>query len=173
LTSTLSGARVLVIGASGCIGRRLVERLVLECGAQVRVLVRRAASADSIARLPIEVIVGDVLDPHAVTRSAEGCALVFNFLAAREALVGALRASVSAEDRSDELPIQALSPWVVKNRARKARVSIGKARRILGYTPVFTLSHGMALTQQWAQSAGLIRRGPLYQWPASRHRAIS
>ena len=47
-----------------------------------------------------------------------------------------------------------------KNRAREARVSIEKARRILGYTPVFTLSHGMALTQQWAQSVGLIRRVP-------------
>jgi nucleoside-diphosphate-sugar epimerase len=370
--SALSGARVLVIGASGCIGGRLVERLVLECGAQVRVLVRRAPSAASIARLPIEVMVGDVLDPHAVTTSAEGCAVVFNcsrsrepdpalrravdvdgtahvvdaarragarivhvstvrvydrpskgvldestptvpkgqdpssddklqgeqialargaqygvpvaviqpaivygpnahytlemlsdlrtgrvilvnggvgicslvyvddavtalllaatndrahgerflisgsehptwaefvgafeamlgvhrtvslserdalrlwqrssglrerLLAAGEAVMGALRASVGADDRSDdELPIKALSPWVVKNRAREARVSIEKARRILGYTPVFTLSHGMALTQQWAQSVGLIRRGPLYQWPASRHRAIS
>ena len=372
LTSTLSGARVLVVGASGCIGGRLVERLVLECGAQVRVLVRRAPSADSIARLPIEVMVGDVLDPHAVTTSAQGCAVVFNcarnrepdsmlrravdvdgaghvvdaarrvgarvvhvssvrvydrpsegvldestaaapkgedpssddklegeqivlargaqygvpvvviqpaivygpnahytleilndlrtgrvilvnggvgicnlvyvddavsalllaatndrahgerflisgpehptwaefvgafeamlgvhrtvslserdalclwqrssglrerLLAAGKGVMGALRAPVSAEDRSDnELPIKAFSPWVVKNRAREARVSIEKARRILGYTPVFTLSHGMALTQQWAQSVGLIRRGPLCQWPASRHRAIS
>jgi nucleoside-diphosphate-sugar epimerase len=372
LTSTLSGARVVVIGASGCIGGRIVERLVLECGAQVRVLVRRAASADSIAHLPIEVMVGDVLDPHAVTTSAQGCAVVFNcarnresdpmlrravdvdgaghvvdaarragarvvhvssvrvydrpsegvidestaavpkgedpssddklegeqivlargaqygvpvvviqpaivygpnahytlemlndlhtsrvilvnggvgicnlvhvddavsalllaatsdrahgerflisgpehptwaefvgafeamlgvqrtvslserdalclwqrssglrerLLAAGEALVDALRASVSAEARSDdELPIKALSPWVVKNRAREARVSIEKARRILGYTPGFTLSHGMDLTQQWAQSVGLIRRDPLYQWPASRRHAIS
>jgi nucleoside-diphosphate-sugar epimerase len=66
-------------------------------------------------------------------------------LEAGEALVSALRAPVSAEDRpDDELPIKALSPWVVKNRAR-----------------------------QWAQSVGLIRRGLLYQWPASRHRAIS
>ena len=403
--SALSGARVLVIGASGCIGGRLVERLVVECGAHVRVLVRRAASAASIARLPIEVIVGDVLDPHAVTTSAQGCAVVFNcarnrepdpmlqravnvdgaghvvdaarragarvvhvstvrvydrrsegvldestpaapkgedpssddklegeqialargaqdgvpvvviqptivygpkahytlqmlsdlrtgrvilvnggigicnvvyvddvvtalllaatndrahgerflisgpehptwaqfvgafeamlgvhrtvslserdalclwqrssrwrsfvpealraiqsdprlrerLLATREAmaarwiatrlipssLVDPFRAAVGAENRSntdDELPIRALSPWVVKNRARGGRVSIEKARRILGYTPVVTLSHGMGLTEQWARSAGLIRNGPLYQWPASRHRAIN
>ena len=402
--SALSGARVLVIGASGCIGGRLVERLV-ECGARVRALVRRAASAASIARLPIEVMVGNVLDRRAVTHSAEGCALVFNcvrnreadpvlrravdvdgaghvvdaarragsrvvhvssvrvydrpsegvldestravpkgedppsddklegeqivlargardgvpvvviqpaivygpnahctlemlsdlrtgrvilvnggvgicnlvyvddavtalllaatndrahgerflisgpehptwaqfvgafeamlgvhrtvslserdalclwqrssssrsliseafrafqsdsrlrdrLLATREAmaarwiatrllpssLVGTLRAAVSTHDRSnpdDELPVRALSPWVVKNRARQARVSIEKAHRILGYTPVFSLTHGMALTQQWARSAGLIRYAPLYQWPASRHRAIS
>jgi nucleoside-diphosphate-sugar epimerase len=402
--SALSGARVLVIGASGCLGGRLVERLV-ECGAHVRALVRRPASAASIARLPIEVMIGDVLDPHAVTTSAQGCAVVFNcarnrepdpmlqravdvdgaghvvdaarragarvvhvssvrvydrpsegvldestrpvpkgedppsddklegeqialargvrdgvpvvviqsaivygpnahyslemlsdlragrvilvnggvgicnvvyvddavtalllaatndrahgerflisgpehptwaqfvgafeamlgvqrtvslserdalclwqrssrwrsfvpealraiqsdprlrerFLATSEAmaarriatrllrssLVGAPRAAVSVQDRAntdDELPIRALSPWVVKNRARRGRVSIEKARRILGYTPVFTLSHGMDLTQRWARSAGLIRSGPLYQWPASRHRAIS
>jgi nucleoside-diphosphate-sugar epimerase len=402
--SALSGARVLVIGASGCLGGRLVERLV-ECGAHVRVLVRRPASAASIARLPIEVMIGDVLDPHAVTTSAQGCAVVFNcarnrepdpmlqravdvdgaghvvdaarragarvvhvssvrvydrpsegvldestrpvpkgedppsddklegeqialargvrdgvpvvviqpaivygpnahyslemlsdlragrvilvnggvgicnvvyvddavtalflaatndrahgerflisgpehptwaqfvgafeamlgvqrtvslserdalclwqrssrwrsfvpealraiqsdprlrerFLAASEAmaarriatgllpssLVDALRAAVSVQDRpnaDDELPIRALSPWVVRNRARQGRVSIEKAHRILGYTPVFTLSHGMGLTQQWARSAGLIRSGPLHQWPPSRHRAIS
>jgi nucleoside-diphosphate-sugar epimerase len=89
-------------------------------------------------------------------------------LAAGKALVGALRGSVSAEDRSDDgLPIKALSPWVVKNRARKARVSIEKARRILGYTPVFTLSHGMALTQQWAQSVGLIRRGRVQRFSSA------
>jgi nucleoside-diphosphate-sugar epimerase len=74
-------------------------------------------------------------------------------------LVGALRTAFSARDHSetdDELPIRVAAPWVVKNRAREARVSIEKAHRILGYTPVFTLSHGMDLTKQWARSAGLI-----------------
>ncbi len=43
-------------------------------------------------------------------------------LAAGKGVMGALRAPVSAEDRSDnELPIKAFSPWVVKNRAREAR----------------------------------------------------
>jgi nucleoside-diphosphate-sugar epimerase len=386
--STFSGTRVLVTGASGLLGGRLVERLVLECGAQVRVLVRRVMSAASIARFPVTVIVGDVLDPHAVHTSAEGCAVVFHcatergsdlvlrravdvdgtghvldaarrtgarvvhvstnrvyhrpskglfdestptvpkgqdplsdiklegeqvalargaqygvpvvviqpaivygpnshhtfemlsdlrvsrvvlvnggvgicnlvyvddvvtalllaatndrahgerflisgpehptwaqfvgafeamlgvhrtvslseqdalrlwqrscrsrslvpealwaiqsdprlherLLATREAraarwiatrlvpnsLRGALRTVLRARDHSktdDELPIRAVSPSVVKNRAREARASIEKAHRILGYTPVFTLSHGMDLTRQWAQWAGLI-----------------
>ena len=387
MASPLSGASVLVTGASGCLGGRLVERLVLECGAQVRVLVRRAMSAAAIARFPVEVIVGDVLDPHAVTTSAQGCAVVFHcarergpdpvlqravdvdgaghvvdaarrtgarvvhvssmrvyhrpskglfdestpvvpkgrdpsaaklegeqlalargahygvpvvviqpgivygpnahhtfemlsdlrtsrvilvnggvgicnvvyvddavtalllaatndrahgerflisgpehptwtqfvggfemmlgvhrtvslseydalrlwqrsrrsrslvpealraiqsdprlherLLATREAmaarwiatrlipssLIGALRTAFRARDHSktdDELPIRAVEPWVAENRAREARVSIEKSRRILGYTPVFTLSHGMDLTKQWAQWAGLI-----------------
>ena len=76
--STLSGARVLVTGASGFIGSRLVERLALECGAQVRVLVRRVMSAAPLARFPIEIIKGDVADPLTVARSVEGCAVVFH-----------------------------------------------------------------------------------------------
>ncbi len=36
----LSGKRILVTGGTGGIGGRLVERLVLECGANVAVLVR-------------------------------------------------------------------------------------------------------------------------------------
>jgi nucleoside-diphosphate-sugar epimerase len=366
--SALSDASVLVTGASGCIGGRLVERLVLEYGARVRVLVRRATTEGPIARLPIEVIVGDVLDPHAVNTSVEGCAVVFHcvrgkgsdrvlravevegvshvvdaarrsgarvvhvsttrvydrpiqgvfdestpavskgpdpsadaklegeqtalahgardgvpvvvvkpgivygpnahytfemlselqtsrvilvnggigicnlvyvddvvtalllaatneradgerfiisgpehptwaqFVGAFEAMLGVhrtvslsehdavrvwqrsshsrslassaarwiatrarasslvagLRAALGSQDdskRDDVLPIRAIPPWVVKNRARVARASIEKAHRILGYTPAFTLSHGMELTEQWARSAGLIPPG--------------
>ena len=81
--SALSGARVLVIGASGCLGGRLVERLVRvwRPGSGARSAARSAAS---IARLPIEVMIGDVLDPHAVTTSAQGCAVVFNCARNRE-----------------------------------------------------------------------------------------
>jgi nucleoside-diphosphate-sugar epimerase len=74
----LAGTRVLVIGASGFLGTRLVERLVLERGARVRALVRSVAGATRIARFPIEVVLGDVLDPRAVAAAAEGCAVVFN-----------------------------------------------------------------------------------------------
>jgi nucleoside-diphosphate-sugar epimerase len=76
--STLSGARVLVTGASGFLGGRLVERLVVECGAQVRVLVRRVMSATPLTRFPVEVVKGDVADPQTVARSVEGCAVVFH-----------------------------------------------------------------------------------------------
>jgi nucleoside-diphosphate-sugar epimerase len=78
VASSLYGARVLVTGASGFLGGRLVERLVAEYGAQVRVLVRRAMSAAPVARFPVEVVVGDVADPHALAISAEGCAVVFH-----------------------------------------------------------------------------------------------
>jgi nucleoside-diphosphate-sugar epimerase len=74
----LRGRRVLVIGASGFLGGRLAERLVVEQGAQVRVLIRRVASATRLARLPVEVVPGDVLDPESVARAAEGCTVLFN-----------------------------------------------------------------------------------------------
>jgi nucleoside-diphosphate-sugar epimerase len=46
---------------------------------------------------------------------------------------------------------------VVENMARKAQVDIGKARRLLGYEPAFSLARGMHLTELWARWAGLIR----------------
>ena len=78
MASSLAGTRVLVTGASGFLGGRLVERLVQEHGAQVRVLIRRVMSAAPIARFPVEIVVGDLLDPHALAISAEGCTVVFH-----------------------------------------------------------------------------------------------
>jgi nucleoside-diphosphate-sugar epimerase len=69
---------VLVTGASGFIGSRLVERLVLEAHAQVRVLVRERVAAAPLARLPIEVAVGDVLRPDTLAAATADCAVVFN-----------------------------------------------------------------------------------------------
>ena len=74
----LAGRQALVIGASGFIGGRLAERLALERKARVRVMVRRASSAARIARLPVEVVLGDILDRSAVAEAAQGCAVIFN-----------------------------------------------------------------------------------------------
>ena len=74
----LAGRRVLVTGASGFIGGRLVERLVLHHGADVRVLVRNVSSALRVARLPVAFHRGDVTDEDSVAAALEGCEALFH-----------------------------------------------------------------------------------------------
>ncbi len=76
--SPLAGVRVCVTGATGFIGGRVVEKLVHEHRAQVRVLVRRIAKASRISRYPIEIVSGDITDPCAVHQVVEGCDLVIH-----------------------------------------------------------------------------------------------
>ncbi len=74
----LSGKRVLVTGGTGGIGGRLVEKLVLECGADVNVLVRNLTRAPRITRLPVDIIQGDVMNLSDVNRAISGCDVVFH-----------------------------------------------------------------------------------------------
>lgn len=74
----LSGKRVLVTGGTGFIGGRLVERLVLDCSAKVRVLVRNFSHASGVARFPVEMVQGDITNPADVARATEGCEVVFH-----------------------------------------------------------------------------------------------
>jgi len=84
----LRGARVLVTGADGFIGSHLVERLVRE-GAAVRAFVFYNSfdswgwldHAAPAVREAIEVVAGDVRDPHGVAAAVEGRELVFHLAA--------------------------------------------------------------------------------------------
>ena len=78
MTSDLRGKKVLVTGATGFIGGRLVERLVLEHGAQVRALVRDFMRAPRIARFAIEMVRGDVVNLDDVQKAAQGCEVIFH-----------------------------------------------------------------------------------------------
>jgi nucleoside-diphosphate-sugar epimerase len=64
--------RVLVTGASGLVGRRLVARL-LASSAAVTAFVRRPAALNGVAGDDLRIAVGDVTDAGAVLGAAAGC----------------------------------------------------------------------------------------------------
>ena len=79
---------VLVTGAGGFIGSHLVERLV-ELGARVRALARYNSRNDwgLLELLPtpikneIEVVLGDITDPHSSIRVVQGQEIIFHLAA--------------------------------------------------------------------------------------------
>ncbi|HVJ41988.1 MAG TPA: NAD-dependent epimerase/dehydratase family protein [Dongiaceae bacterium] len=69
--------KALVTGATGIIGSNLV-RALLAAGYDVRVLLRAASDARSLAGLAIERCEGDVLEPETLDAAVLGCAVVFH-----------------------------------------------------------------------------------------------
>jgi predicted dehydrogenase/nucleoside-diphosphate-sugar epimerase len=76
LDEALEPRRILVTGASGLLGRALLDRL-LESGESVRVLARRRSAI--LERMPgVQVVYGDLGDPDAVDRAVGGVQLVYH-----------------------------------------------------------------------------------------------
>lgn len=74
----LQGKRIFLTGATGFIGSRLAQCLTSAYGAGVQALVRRVGTVGSarLARLAgVRMVYGDILDPEAVNRAAEGCSV--------------------------------------------------------------------------------------------------
>lgn len=79
-SESLARERILVTGASGLLGRALLDRLRRN-GESVRVLVRRRSP--DLERLPgVQVVYGDLGDPDAVDRAIAGVGLVYHVGAA-------------------------------------------------------------------------------------------
>ncbi len=77
----LENAHVLVTGGTGFLGGRLVERLLIECGAKPRVLVRDYARAAKLARFGLDriaLVQGELGDSGSLARAVAGCSVVFH-----------------------------------------------------------------------------------------------
>ncbi|MGC8878093.1 MAG: SDR family oxidoreductase [Anaerolineae bacterium] len=72
--------RVLITGATGFIGANLARTLV-ERGEHVRILCRSTSRLDALEGLPVQRVVGDILDPDSLCAAMQGCALVFHVAA--------------------------------------------------------------------------------------------
>ncbi|OGQ49860.1 MAG: hypothetical protein A3I09_02815 [Deltaproteobacteria bacterium RIFCSPLOWO2_02_FULL_47_10] len=72
--------RILVTGATGFIGSRLLARLAVECD-QLRILRRKKSLLEPIKNIKFEDFVGDITNSDDVMRSVEGCDYVFNMAA--------------------------------------------------------------------------------------------
>jgi len=75
--------KVLVTGATGFVGSNLAAALVAR-GDQVRVLRRATSRMAALQGLPVEYIVGDILDPDSLAAAVRGCQAVFHVAATAE-----------------------------------------------------------------------------------------
>ncbi len=72
--------KVLVTGATGFIGSRVVRKL-LKKGADVRVLVRKKSNLENISGLPVDIAYGDLTKPETLSTSLEDCEALFHVAA--------------------------------------------------------------------------------------------
>jgi nucleoside-diphosphate-sugar epimerase len=69
--------RILVTGATGFIGARLVETLARR-GHRVRVTTSDFRHCVRVARFPVELVKADLCDPPSLARAVEGCDTIFH-----------------------------------------------------------------------------------------------
>jgi nucleoside-diphosphate-sugar epimerase/predicted dehydrogenase len=65
--------RVLITGATGFIGCRVAEILSQRAGYSVRAIVHNPANASRLARLPVEMLQGDLADKSFLAKALVGC----------------------------------------------------------------------------------------------------
>ncbi len=86
--------RVLVVGGTGFVGGRLVEKLFLEEGADVRVLVRNWTNAVWVCRYPVELVQGDITDKCSLAAAFKDRDIVFHCASGQSSPSGYLGVNV-------------------------------------------------------------------------------
>jgi len=76
----MAGRRALVTGGNGFVGCHVVRALIQD-GRDARVLLRAGADLRSLSGLQYEPFIGDLRDPDAVARAAEGCEEIYHVAA--------------------------------------------------------------------------------------------
>jgi len=75
-------ARILLLGSTGFVGRAVAHK-ILDGGHQLRVLVRDPLKAAAFKVRGAQVVVGDALNPQAVTQAAQGTEHIISLVAVR------------------------------------------------------------------------------------------
>ena len=78
----LKGKKVLVTGATGFIGSRLVEVLIEKYNCEISVIVRDFAKLPYISRFPVKIISGSLDDKLVIEKAVSGVDVIFNLAAA-------------------------------------------------------------------------------------------
>lgn len=134
------GMKVLVTGGAGFLGAHLV-RALLKAGATVRVLDDFSSGAhDRLAKLPVEVVAGDVRDAETARRAVAGAALVLH-LAGRSLAIDARPSELrSAED------VNVGGALVLLDAAwrERARTVVAGSGAVYGRTGTYVLHEDLA-----------------------------
>jgi 2-alkyl-3-oxoalkanoate reductase len=111
-------ATVAILGANGCIGRRLVEYLHLGGLAQVRPVVRRPNALAGLAVFDLDFRVADALDGEALQRALAGCEVLVHCVAGdARTIVGAVGPAYAAAQRAGVRRLVYLSSASVHGQA--------------------------------------------------------
>jgi nucleoside-diphosphate-sugar epimerase/predicted dehydrogenase len=98
-----SGSKILVTGATGFIGGRLVERLIRQHGANLRCPVRNVGRAVRLLRFPVELVRSELDNASEIDRALDGVDYIFH---------------CAYDDRSPDHNVAALQSLIAACRSR-------------------------------------------------------